>query len=291
MVSETVISVLLEASLTGMGLVLAVYALLTPISTEIFEQRAETLEDLIKKFDEDHSKLTGDSPDDDWKKLRQKQKEINKIRVLPWSFGFGIVVAFALFSLSFILSMFWLGSDIYHTSLMEFSIFLFCSGGWLTFTFVGVSIIAEIVDSLTKKFEGIKKKQKATKKEKTKELEKLKKDIEELKRKEAKESLKSQFSLLRFQEESDKPIKSSWSIRILQNDRPIEKCSVTYGGVKLPWWDKLDEPHYEEFINTMSGGNVRIPKGIENEDSRVVVRDGKKTIREKIFKDIPIVPK
>jgi hypothetical protein len=163
MVSETVITALLEASITGMGLVLAVYTLLTPVSTQIFEQRAETLEDKIEKFNEDHSKLTGDSPEDEWEKMRQKSKEINKIKVLPWSFGFGILAAFTFFSVSFLFSLFWLGSEVYHTFPIEFSIFLFCSSGWATFTFVGVSIIAEIVDSLTKKFEEVKKKQKAVK--------------------------------------------------------------------------------------------------------------------------------
>jgi hypothetical protein len=163
MVSETVVSALLGASLTGMGLVLAVYALITPISKEIFEQRAKTLEDLIKEFDEDHSKLTADSPEDDWKKITQKRKEISKIRVLPWSFGFGIFVAFTFFMFSFISCMFWLGSEIYRTPSMEFVFFAFCSSGWLAFSLVGLSIIGEIVRSLTRKFQDIKEKQKAVK--------------------------------------------------------------------------------------------------------------------------------
>jgi uncharacterized membrane protein (DUF106 family) len=165
MVSETVVSALLEASLTGMGLVLAVYALITPISKQILKQRAKKLDDEIKRFNEDHSKLTVDSPEADWKKLRDKQKEINKIKVLPWSFGLGIFVAFTFFSVAFIVSMFWLGSEIYHTFSIEFCIFLFCASGWISFAFVGISIIAEIVDSLTNEFEDIKKKQKTVKKQ------------------------------------------------------------------------------------------------------------------------------
>jgi pilus assembly protein TadC len=165
MVSETVISALFEASLTGMGLVLAVYALLTPISKGIFEQRAKILRELIKKFNEEHSKLTAeDSSEDDWKRHEQKRKEINKIKVLPRYFGIGIFVAFTFFSVSFLVSMFWLGSETYHVFPTEFSIFAFCSLGWLSFVFVGVSIIAEVADSLTKKFEDIKDKQKEVQK-------------------------------------------------------------------------------------------------------------------------------
>jgi hypothetical protein len=96
------------------------------------------------------------------------------------------------------------------------------------------------------------------------------------------------FLLLRFHEGSDKPIESSWSIRILHPEKAIEKCSVSYDSVKLPWWDK-PEPYYENFLYAMGGGNVRIPKGTEKENATVVVRDNKKIIRKKKFKDIPIV--
>ena len=72
-------------------------------------------------------------------------------------------------------------------------------------------------------------------------------------------------------------------------DKPIEKCSVSYDGAKLPWWDNLQELYYERFIPAMSGGNVRIPKGIEKEDAEVVVRDGKNIIKKEKFKDMAIV--
>jgi hypothetical protein len=42
-------------------------------------------------------------------------------------------------------------------------------------------------------------------------------------------------------------------------------------------------------IYATGGGNLRIPKGIEKEDAEVIVRDGKKIVRKKKFKDIPIV--
>jgi hypothetical protein len=78
------------------------------------------------------------------------------------------------------------------------------------------------------------------------------------------------------------------SIRILYPEKAMEKCSVSYNGVKLPWWDK-PEPYYERLIHAMGGGNLRIPKAIEKENTEVIVRDGKKIIRKKKFKDIPIV--
>jgi hypothetical protein len=101
---------------------------------------------------------------------------------------------------------------------------------------------------------------------------------------------KINFELLRFQEFSHKPVESIWSIRVLHPNKPIEMCSVSYNGVKLPWWDNPIEPQYERFVELMSGGNVRIPKGAEKDDAKVVVRDGKKIIRKRKFQKIPIVP-
>jgi hypothetical protein len=101
---------------------------------------------------------------------------------------------------------------------------------------------------------------------------------------------KIDFKLLRFQEVTDKPVESVYSIRILHPNKPIEKCSVSYNGIKLPWSDKLSEPDYEKFIDRMSGGNVRIPKAIEKANATVVVRDGKRIIRKKKYQEIPIVP-
>ena len=39
----------------------------------------------------------------------------------------------------------------------------------------------------------------------------------------------------------------------------------------------------------MSGGNLLIPKGIEKDSAMVIVKDGNKVIRKRLFKDIPIV--
>ena len=102
------------------------------------------------------------------------------------------------------------------------------------------------------------------------------------------------FKLLRFQEFSDKPIESIWSIRILHPNKPIERCSVSFNGTKLPWWDNQKELYYEKFIDAMSGGNVRVPKGIEKDNSTVEVKDEgralSKRIRKRKFKDIQMVP-
>jgi hypothetical protein len=46
MLSETIVAAFLETSITGAGLVLAVYALVTPLSQKIFTERANKLNQL-----------------------------------------------------------------------------------------------------------------------------------------------------------------------------------------------------------------------------------------------------
>jgi hypothetical protein len=104
---------------------------------------------------------------------------------------------------------------------------------------------------------------------------------------------KIDFKLLRFRkiyQQMDNPARTEnfWSIRILHPNRPIEHCSVWYNNVKLRW-DKQDEPHYEKYIDTMSGENIQIPKAIEQENATIVIKNGKKTIRKTKFLDIPII--
>ncbi len=100
------------------------------------------------------------------------------------------------------------------------------------------------------------------------------------------------FELQRFQEilnPFNQPKSwSIWNIRLFQPKIVMRKCSVSYNDVKLPWWDRLDEPYYERFVDA-SGGNVRIPKEIEKDKAIVIVRDGKKILQKKKFQDIPIV--
>jgi len=106
-----------------------------------------------------------------------------------------------------------------------------------------------------------------------------------------KERHRISFSLQRFSEEAKKPIESNWGIRILHPNGPLEKCMVFYDGAKLPWWDKENECYYERFIPRGGGGNVRIPKGAEKEEARIIVKDGKTTILKRKFREIPIVPR
>jgi hypothetical protein len=92
------------------------------------------------------------------------------------------------------------------------------------------------------------------------------------------------FHLLRFFDY----LGDKWLLRIYKPDKPITRCSVELDNVGLSWTDK-GEGHYEKFIDAMGGGNVEIPKGTEKKNSKIIVRDGKKTIWKMMFQDVPEV--
>lgn len=95
----------------------------------------------------------------------------------------------------------------------------------------------------------------------------------------------------KFPESTKQPVDSDWSIRVNSYDdkRPIEKCRILYNKKELPWGHITEYPVYVKFIVPGGSGNVRIPRDIYTEDAEVKVMDGKKTLRNVRFKDLPIM--
>lgn len=57
--------------------------------------------------------------------------------------------------------------------------------------------------------------------------------------------------------------------------------------ISLRWAD--EKVGYENYFGIGYGGNVRIPKGLENDPSKVDFRDGNKTIKEYTYSKNPIL--
>jgi hypothetical protein len=75
MLSENAVSTLLAVSITGAGLVLAVYALITPISEKVFRERTENLESLLERFEKEKTKLTTDAAYKDFNRLNKLERK------------------------------------------------------------------------------------------------------------------------------------------------------------------------------------------------------------------------
>jgi hypothetical protein len=141
MFSETIVSAFLEASITGAGLVFAVFALITPLSRKIFREKAERQE---------------------------------KIRVFPEYFNFGLLSAFFFFAATVFNCGAWFVNIDNRTSAFEPLISLNFFLAWASFFLVGIFTMFEISNVMRKESKDIRKKQKEEEKKAVKKTQAVK---------------------------------------------------------------------------------------------------------------------
>ena len=96
----------------------------------------------------------------------------------------------------------------------------------------------------------------------------------------------------RVKYDSTSPIESEWTIRIVHPTKAIEHCSVEIqwaNGAKdwLPIGDRTTKI-YDIKIPKGDGLSFRVPKGSEPSISKIIVKDGEKTIFKRNFRDLPL---
>jgi hypothetical protein len=163
MLSETVVSTFLVASITGAGLVLAIYALITPLSEKIFRERARNLERLLEDFEKEKSKITADSSNKDFKHFNNLKDQINEINIFPRYLSYGISLTFILFMSSVLFDWAWLINTANQVPSNDYYVTLPFGLAIASFLMVGLLAIIDIFGTMRKEFEEIKKKQKAVK--------------------------------------------------------------------------------------------------------------------------------
>jgi len=166
MLSEAAVSAVLQASITGAGLVLAVYALVTPLSHRIFTERAKILDSKIEEFEKQRCELTLDSSDKEIKQLQELRKEIEQIKIFPLYLGFGVALTFMLYMSSVLVSTGWLLFTDSRVFTTEAEIIGFFHTANILFMAVGILVIYEVFQSMKKEFEEIKERQKRVKSDK-----------------------------------------------------------------------------------------------------------------------------
>ncbi len=163
MLSETVVSTFLVASITGAGLVLAIYALITPMSEKIFRERARKLECLLEDFEKEKTKLTVQSSNKDFKRFNNLKNQINDINIFPRYLSYGISLTFFLFMFSVLFDWAWLINTANQTPSNDYYVTLPFGLAVASFLGVGLLAILDIFGTMKKQFEEIKKKQKEVK--------------------------------------------------------------------------------------------------------------------------------
>lgn len=193
--SETAVSTLLVASVTGEGLVLAVYALITSISDKIIDTRRELIAENTKKFNQAMEDYKTSKTDANLKLVNKSHNRLKNLYSFPSIFSYGMMFTFAFYIISSTLCFIWFATQEYSalfslplsasqqnvTEISAMAFFYLATG---TFFGVGSFTIVEVATVLKRKWKVLEEEKAKVEKTSSEELEKLRKDIEELKEKE-----------------------------------------------------------------------------------------------------------
>lgn len=169
MVSETFVSSILTASVTGAGLVIAYYAFIGSMADRIFQRRADKLEqrhEAIRKIREDTQAFETTNLEKTMKKLKTLSDGVNEISTFPNYLGYFVFIDFMLFSLSAAFAFNWLSTDAIQRNdnqwILLGGVFI---GALLLLIFVGGSGIVEVYRTMQDRFEELKQAKKDAQKD------------------------------------------------------------------------------------------------------------------------------
>ncbi len=158
MIDESMVIGFMEASMVGAGLVLAVYALIVPMSGHIFKELNNELNDDLIEFNKLKSKITPESKEE-MKKLSKLRGNMERLKKLPYYLGFGVLVTFLLYSFSILFDAMWFFNPMSVEATGYIVVGLFVSAS-VVFFLVGMVAIYIVWVSVQNEFEEITKRQK-----------------------------------------------------------------------------------------------------------------------------------
>ena len=167
MLAETFVSTIIVASITGAGLMLAVYALITPISRKIFEKRVELLRKKKRAFDKMKTEIDPESSRKEFERLTNLASEIRGIKAFPKYLGVGVLIVFLGYLFTFALCFLWFGVSSTAKSTYEPTLLIFFFFSTIGFFLVGAFSIVDVHGAMKGEYEQL-----------TKEQEKVEKDTE-----------------------------------------------------------------------------------------------------------------
>lgn len=159
---ETLISTLLTASITGAGLVIAIYALITPLSSKIFKRRLETLRKRLRQFEAVKAQTTPEGVSKDAKILKTLAGEIRDMKTFPLYLGPLVLADFVFFALTAFFSMAWFIGNREETGV--YPVIVSFGISVLLFILVGAGSIIDVYGSMKREFEQLKKEREAVEK-------------------------------------------------------------------------------------------------------------------------------
>jgi len=158
MSAETLVSTIVTASITGAGLLIAIYALITPISSKILEKRVDLLKKKKEKFDKIKDRIDSESSKDDIDKLKTLATEIKEIKTFPRYLGPLVAIDLVLFTMNVLFGSIWLLSVVETQLYFLVGLFVVAVFGFLA---VCVYAIQDVYSAMQGEFEDLKKQKEA----------------------------------------------------------------------------------------------------------------------------------
>ena len=156
MLSQDFVLALLQASITGAGLVLAIYTLILPLSRRFLEERARMTLESLEKLKQKVGEIEIETPIDT-KKLEALVNEFQTRQTYPSYLSLGIAVTFFGYIASALMSVGWiLSEDRASTFYDQWLSFVFVGSTFL-FLIIGLLSINDISQTMKKEFEKSKK--------------------------------------------------------------------------------------------------------------------------------------
>jgi len=156
MLTESLASTILTASIAGAGLILAIYALITPISTKLFKERVKLLNEKKKQFDELKAKISSESSKEEFEKLKKLAREIKEIKTFPRYLGDGVLLVFLGYFVTSIFSALWLSNPSDGTAEVLIPVLFYITT--VGFFGVGFYAITDVYRTMRAEYEEIKSK-------------------------------------------------------------------------------------------------------------------------------------
>ena len=158
MLSDAYLSTVMQIGITGAGLVLAIYALIIPISKKMFTYRAIMLRDQVKLFEEQLKNLTPEVKKEEFKHLQQSADAVKETKIFPRYLSVGVLFVFVFYILLAVTaSGMMINADSripLNEMLIQWLFFIAC----ISFLSLGVYTIADISATMRREYERIKKK-------------------------------------------------------------------------------------------------------------------------------------
>jgi uncharacterized membrane protein (DUF106 family) len=157
MITEAFISSVLQASITGAGLIFAVYAIIVPNISKIAKSRLRNLEKVLSDLEETLSKTRKqENKKVEIDKLREKTDKLEELQSPPVFFNGMVIATFTLYLITTILSLWWFTeTKIGSFTKDDFQIWIPWTFGIATLIFgvIGYNCIKTINDIYSEAFE------------------------------------------------------------------------------------------------------------------------------------------